>query len=88
MEYYKEQWEGAELTWVKFFKELRDKFYLITIQRQKKKDFTELGMTKNMIIMHHAGKFVKLTRFIPNFIASKRMKIRRVEGGLAFHIKN
>jgi len=45
-------------------------------------------MIGNMTVMQYASKFAKLSRFIPYFIASKKMKIKRFEDGLVFYIRN
>jgi len=36
----------------------------------------------------YANKFTKLSRFVPEFVSSKRLKMRRFEEGLAFYIRN
>jgi len=60
---------------------LRAKFYLVTIQQQKEKEFNELMMTGNMTIMQCASKYTELSIFVPKFIAFKRMKMRRFDNG-------
>ena len=40
-----------EFTWSKFLNELRVKFYLVIVQRQKEKEFMELKISGNMIVM-------------------------------------
>ena len=84
----KDKLQGPELTWMKFLEELRAKFYPITIQRQKEKEFLELKMSGNMMVMQYAWKFIELERFAPDFVASKKLKMRRFEEGLAFYIRN
>jgi len=75
----KDKLQGPKLIWVKFLEELRPKFYLITAQRQKEKDFIELKMSGNMTVMQYARKFTELSRFAPDFVATKKMKMRRFE---------
>ena len=41
-----------------------------------------------MIVAHYASKFTKLLRFVPKFVASKMMKMRRFDEELAFCIRN
>ena len=36
--------------------------------------------------MQYASKFTELSRFVPDFVVTKRMKMRRFEKGLAFYI--
>jgi len=45
-------------------------------------------MTANMIVTQCAGKFTKLSRFIPEFVASKQMKMRIFEKGLDLYIRH
>jgi len=45
-------------------------------------------MSKNMSIMQYASKFIELSRFVPDFVAIERMKMRGFEEGLAFHIRH
>ena len=46
----------------------------------------ELKISGNMSVIQYARKFTKLLRFVLDFVASKRMKMRRFEEGLAFYI--
>ena len=41
-----------------------------------------------MIVMQHASKFTKLSRFAPDFVASEKLKMKMFEEGLAFYIRN
>ena len=84
----KDKLQGPELTWAKFLQELKAKFYPITIQRQKKKEFMELKISENMTVMQYARKFMELSRFAPDFLATKMLKMRTFEDGLAFYIQN
>ena len=79
---------GLEFTWSKFLEELRAKFHLVTIQRHKEKEFTELRMTGSMTIMQYAIKFTKLSRIVFELLAYKRMNMKRFDEGLAFYIHN
>ena len=45
--------------------------YDITIEGKK---FTQLRMSDSMTVMHDANKFPELSRFVPEFVASERMK--------------
>ena len=58
------------------------------VQRQKQKEFMELKMCGNMTMMQHASNFIELSRFVPEFVLSERLKVRRFEEGLAFYIRN
>jgi len=48
----------------------------------------ELEMSGNMTVIHYASNFTELSRFVPEFVPSERLKIRRFEEGLAFYISN
>jgi len=74
----KDKLQGPELTWTKFLEELRAKFYPITVQRQTEKEFMELRMSGNMTVMQYARKFMELSRFVPDFVASEKLKMRKV----------
>jgi len=68
--------------------ELRAKFYPVVVQRQKEKEFMELKMSSTMTMMQYASKFTELSRFVPEFVLSERLKMRRFEEHLAFYIRN
>jgi len=36
----------------------------------------EVQMSGNMIVMQYASKFTELSRFVPKFVSSKRLKMR------------
>jgi len=44
-------------------------------------------MIGSMIVMQYASKFTELSRFIPEFVASEWIKMRRFEEGLALYIQ-
>ena len=70
---------GPQFIWSKFLRELMAKFYPAMVQRQKEKEFMELKMSDNMTVMQYASKFTELSRFIPKFVSSKRLKMKRFE---------
>ena len=82
-----DKWQMTVFTSVRFLEELRAKFYPIMIQRQKK-EFMELRMSGITIAMQYASKSTELSKFILNFVASKRMKMSRFEERLVFYIRN
>jgi len=84
----KDKLVGPEFTWSKLLSELREKFYPFVVQRQKKKEFMEMKMSGNMTVMQYANKFTNLSRFVPKFMSSKRLNMRRFEDGLASYIQN
>ena len=56
------------------------------VHKQKEKEFIELKMSANLRVMQYASKFTELFKFIPEFVPSKRLKMRRFNEGLAFYI--
>jgi len=82
----KDKLVGPKLTWNKFLSELRTKFYLVVVQRQKKKKFMELKMSGTMTVTQYASKFTGFFRFVPEFVSSERLTMRRFEEGLVFFI--
>ena len=77
-----------DFTWSRFLEELRAKFYPVVVQQQKEKEFIELKMSGSMTVMQYASKFTELSRFVPKFMLSERLKMRRFEEGLGFYIRN
>jgi len=45
-------------------------------------------MSGNMVVMQYASKFTELSMFVPKFVSSERLKMRRFKEGLAFYIRN
>ena len=39
-------------------------------------------------MMRHMSKFIKLSQFVPEYVASKRLKMRKFEEGLVVYIPN
>ena len=58
------------------------------VQKQKEKEFMKLKRSDTMTVIQYASKFIELSRFVPEFVSSKRLKMRRFEEGLAFYIHN
>ena len=48
----------------------------------------ELKMSGSMSALQYASKFTELSRFVPEFMSSERLKMRRFEEDLAFYIRN
>jgi len=84
----KDKLVGPEFIRNKFLSELRAKFYPVVVQRKKEKEFMELKMSDTMTVMQYASKFTELSRFVPEFVSSERLKMRRFKEGLAFYIRN
>jgi len=84
----KDKLVGPEFTRNNFLSELKAKFYPAVVQRKKEKEFMELKMSGTMTVMQYTSKFTKLSRFVPEFVSSERLKMRRFKEGLAFYIRN
>ena len=54
----------------------------------EREGFSELRMIGTMIVMQYASKFTEIFRFALDFVATKWMKKRRFEEGLAFCIQH
>jgi len=48
----------------------------------------DVKMKGTMTVMQYTSKFIELSRFVYEFVSSKRLKMRRFEEGLAFYIQN
>ena len=48
----------------------------------------ELKMGGNTMVMQYARKFMELSRFALDFVATERLEMRRFEESLAFYIRN
>ena len=48
----------------------------------------QLKISGNMIVMQYASKFIELSRVVPEFASSERLKMRRFGESLAFYIQN
>jgi len=46
----------------------------------------ELKISGNMTMMQYASMFTGLSKFVPEFMSNKWLKMRRFEEGLAFYI--
>jgi len=57
-------------------------------QRQKEKELTELKVSGNMTVLQYVRKFTELSRFVPEFVSTERLKMRRFEQGLTFYSQN
>ena len=58
------------------------------VQGQKEKECMALKISGMMTVMQYASMFTELSRFVPEFVSSERLKMRRFEEGLAFQIRN
>jgi len=45
-------------------------------------------MSGNMTVMQYASRFTELSKFVPEFVSSEKLKMRRFEESLACYIRN
>jgi len=45
-------------------------------------------MSGTMTVMQYASKFTELSRLVPEFVSSERLKMGRFEERLSFYIRN
>jgi len=48
----------------------------------------ELKMSGNMAVIQYVSKFIELSRFVPEFMSTEMLKMRKFKEGLAFYIRN
>jgi len=67
---------GPEFTWNKFLSEFREKCYPVVVQGQKEKECMALKISGMMTVMQYASMFTELSRFVPEFVSSERLKMK------------
>ncbi|XP_021750491.1 uncharacterized protein LOC110716172 [Chenopodium quinoa] len=67
--------------WAEFQEKVRDKFYPSFLQKQKAEEFSNLKMEK-MSVTEYYTKFIELSRFAEEFVATEKAKARKFESGL------
>ncbi|XP_021775563.1 uncharacterized protein LOC110739413 [Chenopodium quinoa] len=72
--------------WAKFQEKVRDKFYLSFLQKQKAEEFSNLKMER-MSVTEYYTKFIELSRFVEEFVATEKAKARKFESGLTTNLQ-
>ncbi|XP_056696332.1 uncharacterized protein [Spinacia oleracea] len=72
--------------WDSFIVALRGKFYPPFMRKQKAQEFINLRMG-NMTIAEYYSKFIALSRFAPEVVATEELKAQRFEQGLTDEIQ-
>ncbi|XP_021724764.1 uncharacterized protein LOC110692088 [Chenopodium quinoa] len=67
--------------WTTFQEKVRDMFYPNFLQKQKAKEFSNLTMG-DMLVTEYYNKFIELSRFSKEFVATEKAKARKFESGL------
>ncbi|XP_028070165.1 uncharacterized protein LOC114272645 [Camellia sinensis] len=71
----------ASLSWNQFRELFLNKYFLITIRRERVKEFQNLEQG-NMTVTQYAAKFEELARYATRFVANDEEKARMFEWGL------
>ena len=72
--------------WDRFQEQIREKFYPVFLQKQKADEFLELKMG-SMTVTEYYSKFIELSRFAKEAVATERMKASRFERGLPLDLQ-
>ncbi|XP_048494481.1 uncharacterized protein LOC125494748 [Beta vulgaris subsp. vulgaris] len=72
--------------WEAFVVALRGKFYPAFMRKRKAQEFINLRMG-SMTIFEYYGKFIALSRFAPEVVATEELRVQRFEQGLTEEIQ-
>ena len=75
-----------EFNWESFIDALREKFYPAFMRQQKAREFINLKM-RSMTIFEYHSKFITLSRFAPEVVATEDVKAQRFEQGLTEEVQ-
>ncbi|KAF5469513.1 hypothetical protein F2P56_013578, partial [Juglans regia] len=76
----------AAVSWQCFKKEFDDRFFPVSVRRQKARKFNNL-VQGDMTVEQYAWKFMELGRFAPHLIATEEMRAERFQEGLLPQIR-
>ncbi|XP_048492236.1 uncharacterized protein LOC125493188 [Beta vulgaris subsp. vulgaris] len=76
---------GEGFNWEAFVVALRGKLYPAFMRKQKAQEFINLRMG-SMTISEYYGKFIALSRYAPEVVATEKLKAQRFEQGLTDEI--
>uniref|UniRef100_A0A803KRW7 RHOMBOID-like protein n=1 Tax=Chenopodium quinoa TaxID=63459 RepID=A0A803KRW7_CHEQI len=71
-------------SWTKLQELMRDRFYPLSLRRQKEDEFLHLQQG-TMSVLDYANKFMELSRFAPELVSTEQSRMNRFERGL--HLK-
>ncbi|XP_035545519.1 uncharacterized protein LOC118348279 [Juglans regia] len=71
----------AAVSWQRFKKEFDDRYFPISVRRQKAREFNNL-VQGGMMVEQYARKFMELGRFAPHLIATEELQVERFMEGL------
>ncbi|KAF5442051.1 hypothetical protein F2P56_036924 [Juglans regia] len=76
----------AAVSWQRFKKEFDDRFFPISMRRQKAREFNDL-VQGDMTVEQYARRFMDLGRFAPHLIATEELRVERFQEGLRHDIR-
>ncbi|KAF5481414.1 hypothetical protein F2P56_002065 [Juglans regia] len=71
----------AVVSWQRFKKEFDDRYFPVSVRRQKAREFNNL-VQGGMTVEQYAMKFMELGRFAPHLIATEELQVERFMEGL------
>lgn len=71
------------LTWDAFLEKLKDRFYPLSLQKQKESEFLTLKQN-TLSVAEYANKFLELARFASGLVPTEQTKMNRFFEGLNF----
>ena len=74
------------MTWAEFQELFMGKYFLETARHAKAQEFLELKQ-RAMTVMDYVARFIELTRFADDYVATDLAKVRRFENGLKLSIR-
>ena len=74
------------MTWAEFHKLFIGKYFSVTVRHAKAQEFLELRQG-TMTVMEYVAKFIELSRFADNYVATDMAKVRKFENGLKLSIQ-
>ena len=74
------------MTWAEFQELFMGKYFSDTARHVKAQEFLELKQG-TMIVMEYVARFTELSRFVDDYVATNKAKVRRFENGLKLSIR-
>ncbi|XP_035546555.1 uncharacterized protein LOC118348613 [Juglans regia] len=71
----------AAVSWQRFKKEFDDRYFPVSVRRQKAREFNNL-VQGGMTVEQYARKFMELGRFAPHLITTEKLQVERFMEGL------
>jgi len=71
----------SKFGWNNFKELLKNRFYLVPLQKAKEDEFVHLQQ-RRMSVSEYASKFMELLHFTPACVVDKKLRINRFKAGL------